>query len=42
MLATRLNMEALDHLNRAFPEADMRPEARLMAVINNGTLRVSC
>lgn len=35
VLATRLNMEALDHLNRAFPEADMHPEARLMRIMAN-------
>ena len=33
VLATRLNVEALDYLNRAFPEADMHPEARLMRII---------
>lgn len=35
MLATRLNVEALDYLNRAFPEADMHPEARLMRIMAN-------
>ena len=35
VLATRLNVEALDHLNRAFPEADMHPEARLMRIMAN-------
>lgn len=31
VLATRLSGEALDYLNRAFPAADMHPEAHLMA-----------
>lgn len=35
VLATRLNVEALDYLNRAFPEADMHPEARLMRIMAN-------
>lgn len=33
VLATRLSGEAQEHLRRAFPEADMRPEARLMRII---------
>ena len=35
VLATRQNVEALDYLNRAFPEADMHPEARLMRIMAN-------
>lgn len=33
VLATRLDGDAQDHLRRVFPEADMRPEARLMRII---------
>lgn len=32
VLATRLHEDALSHLSRAFPEADMHPEARLMRI----------
>lgn len=32
VLATRLSGEALDYLNRAFPAADMHPEAHLMRI----------
>lgn len=35
VLATRLSGEALNRLSRAFPEADMRPEARLMRLMPN-------
>lgn len=35
VLATRLDRDALNHLSRAFPEADMSPEAHLMRIIVN-------
>ena len=41
VLATRLNGEALDYLNRAFPAADMHPEARLMRIAPNPVPRTA-
>lgn len=35
VLATRLTEEAMDHLSRSFPAADMHPEARLMRIMKN-------
>ena len=35
VLATRLNVEALDYLNRAFRRRYMHPEARLMRIMAN-------
>ena len=41
VLATRLSWEALDYLNRAFPAADMHPEARLMRIVPNPVPRTA-
>ena len=41
VLATRLSGEALDYLNRAFPAADMHPEARLMRIAPNPVPRTA-
>ena len=41
VLATRLSGEALDYLNRAFPAADMHPEARLMRIVPNPVPRTA-
>ena len=41
VLATRLSEEALDYLNRAFPTADMHPEAHLMRIAPNPVPRTT-
>lgn len=41
VLATRLSGEALDYLNRAFPTADMHPEAHLMRIAPNPVPRTA-
>ena len=41
VLATRLSEEALDYLNRAFPTADMHPEAHLMRIAPNPVPRTA-